>query len=134
MIVTPEPPPPAQPHHREGGVLVVENDRSVRRIILLALEAEGLIVDGAANSRAALECAAQRWPDVLVLDMGLPARDGAWLVDALRDTYGKVPPVLLVTADGEAARKARRVGAFHYLAKPFDLVELASAVHEGLAL
>ena len=131
MTIAPE---PAHRHKREGGVLVVENDRSVQKIIRLTLEAEGLTVDAAASSRGALECVARRWPDVLVLDMGLPAQDGAWLVDTLRDTYGRVPPVLLVTADGEAARKARRVGAFCYLAKPFDLVELATAVRDGMSV
>jgi DNA-binding response OmpR family regulator len=131
-IPTTNPPPHVQPKQLAGGVLVVEDDRAVQQIICLTLEADGHTVDGASSSQAALDSAALRWPDLLVLDMGLPAHDGAWLVDTLRVTYGKVPPVLLVTADGDAARKARRVGAFHYLNKPFDLVELATAVHEGL--
>ena len=69
----------------------------------------------------------------MVMDMGMPVVGGAALVSALQATYGKVPPIVLVTADGEAARKARQVGAFHYLQKPFDMDELVGAVLDGLA-
>jgi two-component system response regulator ResD len=134
LTIASDPTHHAPPPELSGGVLVVEDDRSVQQLIRLTLEAEGHSVESAGNTTAALESAAVRWPDLLVLDMGLPAHDGAWLVDTLRDTYGKVPPVLLVTADGDVARKAHRVGAFHYLTKPFDLLELASAVQDGLSI
>jgi DNA-binding response OmpR family regulator len=114
-------------------VLVVEDDPGVRGMIVQMLETQGLAVDGAAGGSAALDCAAARWPDLLVMDMGMPAPGGVGLVTALREAYGKVPPIVLVTADGEAARKARQVGAIRHLRKPFDMDELIGAVAEGLS-
>ncbi len=47
---------------------------------------------------------------------------------------GPVPPILVVTADGRAAEKARRVGAFGHLRKPFDLDDLVREVQRGLTM
>lgn len=102
-------------------------------MIVSLLEGQALAVDEAADGNAALVCAAARWPDLLVMDMGMPTLGGVGLVHALRESYGKVPPIVLVTADGEAARKARQVGAVSHLRKPFDMDELVIAVQEGLA-
>jgi two-component system KDP operon response regulator KdpE len=113
-------------------VLVVEDDPGVRGMIVSMLEAEAFAVDDAADGAAALVCVAARWPGLLVMDMGMPALGGRGLVDALRASYGKVPPIVLVTADGEAARKARQVGAVSHLRKPFDMDALILAVHAGL--
>lgn len=114
-------------------ILVVEDDDDVRAMITGMLEAEGMIVVAASNGTVALTCAAARWPAVLVLDMGMPWLGGTGLVAALRAQFGKIPPIVLVTGDGAAARKARQVGAFYHLKKPFDMDELISAVKEGLA-
>ncbi|HEU5318048.1 MAG TPA: response regulator [Chloroflexota bacterium] len=120
---------------RSGGrsALVVEDDPGVRGMIAGMLEDEGLAVDAAPNGAVALSCAAAHWPDVLVMDMGVPAPGGARLVAALRASFGKVPPIVLVTADGEAARKARQIGAVRHLRKPFDMDDLLGAVRESLA-
>ena len=53
------------------------------------------------------------------------------VADELRQRYG-VLPILAISADGRAAAKARRVGAFAYLRKPFELEELVALVKRGL--
>jgi DNA-binding response OmpR family regulator len=104
----------------------------VRHVIRSALEEEGLTVETAADGRQALDQATRRRPRLVILDMGLPRLDGAGLAAALRAIYGDGLPLLVITADGHVVDKARRVGARAYLAKPFDLDDLAAAVRQVL--
>jgi len=113
-------------------VLVVEDDRDVRHTIKWALEDEGLSVETAADGQEALEVAARTRPGLVLLDMGLPIVDGYGVASGLRQTYGDSVPILLITADGRAAEKARRVGARTYLHKPFDIDHLVEAVQRLL--
>ena len=113
-------------------ILVVEDDPQVRRTIQWTLEAEGFTVALAEDGRAALDWAQQRRPALLVLDIGLRLVDGYGVAAGVRATHGESVPILVVTADGRAAEKAERTGAFAYLNKPFDLDELVALVRRGL--
>ena len=114
-------------------ILVVEDDPRIREIIRWALEDEGYAVTTAADGRQALERAAAAPPALVVLDMMLPILDGPAVAAGLRAAPRPMPPIVLVTADGRAAEKAARVGAFAYLHKPFDLDDLIAVVRRGLA-
>jgi DNA-binding response OmpR family regulator len=114
-----------------GPILVVEDERPLRETIVLVLQDEGMAATGAANGKAALEMASRSRPALVVLDMALPLLNGDGVADGLRRLYGEVP-ILLTTADGRAAEKATRVGAYAYLQKPFDLEALLRLVREGL--
>jgi DNA-binding response OmpR family regulator len=111
-----------------GPILVVDDDWQMREVIRQTLEDEGFVVEVAADGRQALDQAGRNRPAVLVLDMGLPLLDGYGVADGVRQLYADPPPILIVTADGRAAEKARKVRAAGYLSKPFDLDELCSAV------
>lgn len=114
-------------------ILVVEDEQQVRQTIQWVLEDEGLAVATAADGQEALDLAAQRRPALVVLDMALPRLNGLAVADGLRHLYGQsAPPILVVTADGRAESKARQVGAYGFLQKPFDLEELVAAVQRGL--
>lgn len=115
-----------------GPILVVEDDSRVRRTIQWVLEDEGFAVEVAVDGRQALERATRSRPALVVLDMMLPLLDGAGVADGLRTAHALPPPILLITADGRAQEKARRVGAYAYLSKPFDLDELVATVRSGL--
>ena len=115
-----------------GPVLVVDDDPGLREIIRETLEDEGLLVDVARDGPEALELAAQRRPDLVVLDWGLPVFDGDVVAAHLRQAHGDAIRFLIVTADGRAAEKARRAGAFAYLHKPFDVNALVELVRRGL--
>ena len=115
-----------------GPILVVDDDPGLREIIRETLEDEGLLVDVARDGPEALEIAAQRRPDLVVLDWGLPVFDGDVVAAHLRQAHGDAIRFLIVTADGRAAEKARRAGAFAYLHKPFDVNVLVDVVRRGL--
>ena len=113
-------------------ILVVDDDPEIRQMLRWALEDDGLRVETVADGLQAVDTLAQRRPALLILDMGLPGLDGYGVAEVVQATHGAAVPIIVVTADGHAATKARRVGAFAYLAKPFELDQLLSAVHRGL--
>jgi DNA-binding response OmpR family regulator len=119
--------PPATP-----AVLLVDDDPPLRQAVQWALEDEGLRVEVAADGLEALTRAAHARPALVVLDYGLPNRDGASLAAALRRACGALLPVLLVTGDGHAQQKAAAAGAFAYLHKPFDMDRLVELVRGKL--
>jgi DNA-binding response OmpR family regulator len=106
-------------------VLVVEDEEEIASPLVHTLEREGYAVDRASTGRSALDQAAARSPDVVVLDLGLPDMDGLDVCRALR-TAGYQGAVLIVTArSGELDRVVGLdSGADDYLAKPFGLAEL----------
>jgi len=115
-----------------GYVLVVEDEPAMREMLGWALEDEGIQAELAVDGLEALERATTYKPALVVLDMGLPGLDGVGVGIALRARYGAELPILVVTAGGNAQAKARRVGAFAYLHKPFDLALFIAQVHRGL--
>jgi CheY-like chemotaxis protein len=127
-------PPMSSPDGAVGGpsILVVDDDPEVRRVIQGTLEDEGWTVETAADGQQALERARRRRPRLVLLDMGLPRLDGDGVAAGLRGAYGDAVPIVVVTADGQAVEKARRVGARAYLAKPFDLDDLCAVVQQIL--
>jgi two-component system OmpR family response regulator len=108
-------------------ILVVDDEPGISRFITGALEDEGFEVATAADGQRAVELAAGRRPDMVVLDMMLPRLTGVEVAAEIRRLHGEVP-ILLITADGHAQQKAERVGAFDFLSKPFDLDRLLSKV------
>jgi CheY-like chemotaxis protein len=130
----PEPSPPPQTGGIKGSglILVVDDDPQMRQLIQSALEDEGLPVATAVDGRQALRRAAQARPALVVLDISIPRVASSEVATQLRATYGQGLPILVVTADGYAADKARQVGAYAYLKKPFELDALIAAVEQGL--
>jgi two-component system KDP operon response regulator KdpE len=117
---TPHPPAPV--------VLLVEDEPGIRRFVRAALEAEGCAVHEAASlERGRIELANRR-PDLLVLDLGLPDGDGLTLLAELRQWSGM--PALVLSARSNEVDKvgALDAGADDYLAKPFGVAELLARV------
>ncbi len=113
-------------------VLVIDDDPQVRHLIRLVLEEEGFVVGAAMDGAQALRLAAEQPPELVVLDVSLPDVSGATVADQLRAAWPALP-VLMITADGSAAEKAARLGAYAYLHKPFDVSELVALVRLGLS-
>jgi DNA-binding response OmpR family regulator len=112
-------------------VLVVDDEPEIVQFVSSALEDEGYEVFRAANGRQAVDAAGRDRPDLIVMDMQLPRKDGHEVAQEVRRIHGDIP-ILLITADGRAQEKAQRVGAFAFLSKPFDLAELVALVHGRL--
>jgi two-component system, OmpR family, response regulator MprA len=106
-------------------VLVVDDDPPLRRMLARSLSAEGFEVTVAHDGGAALVAAERSAPDVIVLDVAMPAIDGLSVCRRLRNR-GLPTPILMLTArDAVADRVAGlEAGADDYLVKPFAIEEL----------
>jgi DNA-binding response OmpR family regulator len=113
-------------------ILVVDDDHHLRQTIQWMLEEEGFEVQTAADGREAVEQAIARQPALIILEMGLPLLDGNEVAAQIHALYGTAVPIVLITADGHAEEKSRRVGAASYLRKPFDFDDLIQGVQKAL--
>jgi len=111
-----------------GPVLVVEDEPSIRELLVDALEHEGLRAIPARDGAEALRLSLEEMPGLVVLDMGLPLIDGAAVAAKIREHYGDAVPFIVVTAGRAIDDAASRVRASSYIAKPFDIEELMRAV------
>ena len=104
-----------------GQILIVDDEKNIRRTLRLVLEAEGFEVLDADSAEAGLEVLARRQVDVLLLDIGLPGMDG---ITALKSVMEDDPDLPVVMISGHASIKdaveATQVGAFDFLEKPLD--------------
>lgn len=110
-------------------VLVVDDDPEILDVVASVLETEGYVVRTANNGLRALEQAQIRLPGVVLLDMRMPVMDGREFSARLRAlTGGDAVPVVVMSADQQAARKAQEIGAQGSLQKPFELEALFAHV------
>jgi len=111
-------------------VLVADDDPPLRRMLKRSLTADGFEVTVAADGPGALLEAERSAPDVIVLDVAMPAIDGLSVCRRLRDR-GLATPILMLTArDAVADRVAGlEAGADDYLVKPFAIEELVARLH-----
>jgi DNA-binding response OmpR family regulator len=110
-------------------ILVVEDKPEVQDILRRTLSASGYSVLTAADGEQGLQLALDRTPDLVVLDVGLPVRDGIEVAKELR-TRGFHAPVLMLTALDTVTDRVTGLdaGADDYLPKPFDYKELLARV------
>jgi DNA-binding response OmpR family regulator len=122
-------PPPAP----RGHVLVVDDEPMVREVITAYLERDGYRVTGVADGAAALRWLSVGRPDLIVLDLMLPAVDGLSVLAQLRRSAAG-PPVIVVTARGEEPDRVLglELGADDYVVKPFSPRELVARVSSVL--
>jgi len=108
-------------------VLLVEDDPMIGESIRKGLRHEGYVIDWVQDGRAA-EIAIENEPYALVLlDLGLPRKDGFAVLASIRDRKVRVPVLILTARDAISDRvKGLDSGADDYLVKPFDLDELAA--------
>ena len=109
---------------RPGRVLLIEDERALRRALAMNLTARGYAVVEAATGTAGLAAAAQSEPDVIVLDLGLPDLDGVDVVRGVR-AYSHTPIIVLSARTGSTEKvRALDAGADDYVTKPFNVDEL----------
>ena len=113
-------------------ILLIEDDKQIRRFLRMTLEAEGMQVVQAETGREGLAQVGARQPDLVVLDLGLPDMDGVQLIGHLR-TWSAVP-ILVLSARSDEAQKVRALdaGADDYLTKPFGSGELMARIRVHL--
>ena len=114
-------------------VLVVDDESNITDLVATALRYEGFDVEVAATGTDALRAAETFRPDLMVLDIMLPDRDGFQVVQRLRADGRHVPVVFLTARDSmEEKVKGLTVGGDDYVTKPFSLEELIARVRAVL--
>lgn len=108
-------------------ILLVEDDRMLGDGVQAGLAAAGFVVDWVRDGEAALAALAGEGFAAVLLDLGLPRRDGLSVLASLRGA-GNAVPVMILTARDQVSDKVRGLdlGADDYMVKPFDLDELAA--------
>src|ERR1035437_8388761 len=111
-------------------VLLVEDDAMIGENIEIALDGEGIAVDWARNGMDAEVALGTHVYDAMLLDLGLPLKNGLDVLQGLRAS-GSHLPVLVVTARDTVSERVLglNTGADDYLVKPFDLEELIARLH-----
>jgi two-component system, OmpR family, response regulator MprA len=119
---------PAETEQIGGRVLIVEDDADIADVLRRSLRNEGYEVRTSADGAAALDVAAGFMPDLVVLDLGLPGLDGVEVCRRLRSD-GDVP-ILMLTARAETEDRVEGLdsGAYDYLVKPFERLELLARI------
>ncbi|MFD9339191.1 response regulator [Streptomyces sp. NPDC060028] len=113
-------------------VLVVEDEPQIVRALVINLKARKYEVDAASDGASALELAAARHPDVVVLDLGLPDMDGVEVIKGLRG-WTRVP-ILVLSARHSSDEKVEALdaGADDYVTKPFGMDELLARLRAAV--
>lgn len=113
-------------------VLVVDDEPALVRALVINLKARSYEVDAAHDGAGALELAAARHPDVVVLDLGLPDMDGVEVIKGLRG-WSRVP-ILVLSARHASAEKVQALdaGADDYVTKPFGMDELLARLRAAV--
>jgi len=115
---------PSDPGGSQPRVLVIDDERQIRKFLEISLRSQGYQVLEAATGREGLELLATRGADVVVLDLGLPDLEGHDVLREIR-TWSQVPVVVLSVRASEAEKVlALDGGANDYVTKPFGIQEL----------
>jgi len=116
-----------------GRILIVDDEEPVLDVLSEYFAGQGYAVQTAASGAAALAAVGRERPDLVLLDVRMPDMDGVEVLRRLRAVDGDLA-VIMVTANEDLglARETLKIGAFDYVAKPFDFRYLDRAVAAGL--
>ncbi len=113
-------------------ILLVDDEAAIQRSLVPLLQTHGYDVEVAGTGQAALKAAADRPPDLIVLDLGLPDLDGTEVCRRLRED-SKVPIIILSARDRETDKvRALDLGADDFVTKPFGPEELLARMRVAL--
>lgn len=113
-------------------ILVIDDERQIRRMLHTSLSGHGYQVFEAANGEEGLLAAADQKPDIILLDLGLPDLDGVEVTRRLRE-WTRTPIIVLSVREREQDKvSALDAGADDYLTKPFGMSELLARIRVSL--
>lgn len=113
-------------------ILVIDDESQIRKLLEITLESHGYQVHFAANGKEGIQLAANRPPDLILLDLGLPDQDGQIVLRELRQWYTKPIIILSVRQAEDEIVAALDNGANDFLAKPFRAQELLARIRSAL--
>ncbi len=113
-------------------ILVVEDDKAIRKLITTTMETQGYLYHTAETGEATIFEAVSKQPDIIILDLGLPDMDGVDIIRKIRE-WSNIP-IIVVSSRSEDKDKidALDAGADDYLTKPFSVEELLARLRVSL--
>jgi two-component system KDP operon response regulator KdpE len=115
-----------------AGILIVDDDRAIRRFLRTSLSAHGYVVFEAETGQQALQEVMIHRPDVIILDLGLPDIEGVEVTRQIRE-WSQIPIIILSVREHEDDKiAALDAGADDYLTKPFGVGELMARLRVAL--
>jgi two-component system, OmpR family, KDP operon response regulator KdpE len=117
---------------RKPRVLVIEDEKQMRKLVQIALSSNGYDVIEAETGEDGIKQAASYTPDLVLLDLGLPDTDGLNVIQRIREWT--TIPILIISASGQEERKVKALdeGADDYLTKPFGAAELMARIRVAM--
>ncbi len=114
-------------------VLVVDDQKGVRRLLEELFKKEGYEVNVAVDGRDSIEKVKANTPDIILMDMKMPNMNGLEASEEIIK-YDSNIPIIMMTAYGEMeiVQKALEVGVRQYITKPFDIIDLRNLVRSVL--
>lgn len=112
-------------------VLAVDDSRTIRNMVTLALTQAGITSQVAEDGVHGLEVLSQMAPDAIITDINMPRMDGFEFIEAVRkqDAYQGIPILVLTTESAQEMKlRARQAGATGWIVKPFDPAKLVGAL------
>jgi two-component system chemotaxis response regulator CheY len=117
-------------------ILTVDDSRTMRDMLNLALSEAGYRVVAAVDGAHGLDVLRAENPDIIITDINMPRLDGFGFIESVRSdlTYRSIPILVLTTENApEKKDRARRAGATGWIVKPFNAEKLVSAVRRVAA-
>jgi two-component system response regulator ArlR len=115
-------------------ILIVEDDQNISRGLAIRLKYAGYEVNVAPDALTGLEVALQKSPDLVILDISLPAGNGFGVGERIQSLLPTATPLIFLTASQKPGlrEKARELGAAGFFQKPYDAGELLAAIKVAL--
>ena len=113
-------------------ILVIDDEEQIRRMLEITLKTNNYLVAEAATGNEGLIMASNHPPDIILLDLGLPDKDGMIVLAELREWHTGPIIILSVQNSEEVIIKALDIGANDYLSKPFRTGELLALIRSAL--
>jgi len=117
-------------------VLAIDDSRTMRNMLELALVDAGFTVCLAEDGQLGLDALENFTPDVIITDVNMPVMDGFGVIDGVRQHHKfRATPILVLTTESapELKQRARNAGATGWIVKPFVPEKLVSAIHKVAA-
>ena len=117
-------------------IMIVDDDPDLRQALRLRLRANQYDTVNAVDGYSAIAMAYKERPDLIILDLGLPAGDGFVVLERLQkdDKLSAIPVIVLTARDPQSSeRRALRVGATAFFQKPADNAELLEVIRATLS-
>jgi two-component system chemotaxis response regulator CheY len=117
-------------------ILTVDDSRTMRDMLRLALTGAGFNVVQAVDGKDGLEVLEREDPDLVITDINMPKMDGFGFIEGARriDRFRVVPILVLTTeSDAEKKQRARSAGATGWIVKPFDPLKLVDVIRRAAA-